>query len=132
MTHPCSLRGRTVALIAFCLLAGLVGCGSKTDVISSADAATTPVANRASGGDSAGLPTDENLLQQIAYFTGGAYVRSSGADFGLDYLYERQLAKLEKHDVEKKMEKKYQDRYQWFLIAALAVLVGETFVVAWQ
>src|SRR5437868_771732 len=65
MTHPCSLRGRTVALIAFCLLAGLVGCGSKTDVISSADAATTPVANRASGGDSAGLPTDENLLQQI-------------------------------------------------------------------
>jgi len=60
------LMGRhAVALIAFGLLAGLVGCGSKTDATSSADTATTPVANRGSGGDNAALPSDENILQQI-------------------------------------------------------------------
>ena len=46
---------------------------------------------------------NENLLQQIAYITGGAYVRSAGAEFGLDYLYDRQLSKLKKHDMQEKM-----------------------------
>jgi Ca-activated chloride channel family protein len=61
---------------------------------------------------------NENLLQRIAYTTNGAYVRSSGAQFGLDYLYEQQLSKLEKQEIENKMEKKYQERFQWFLTVA--------------
>ena len=65
---------------------------------------------------------NENLLQQIAYITGGAYVRSSGAQFGLDYIYEQQLSKLEKHETENKQEKKYHERFQWFLSIALIAL----------
>jgi len=34
------------------------------------------------------------LLEQIAYITDGAYIRSGGSEFGLDYLYDRQLIKL--------------------------------------
>lgn len=66
---------------------------------------------------------NENLLQQIAYVTGGAYVRSSGAQFGLDYLYEKQLSRIEKREIDQKKEKKYYERYQWFLSVALAALL---------
>ncbi len=56
---------RAVALVTFCLLAGIVGCGSKSDATSATDAVTTPVVNRASGAENAALPSDDNLLQQI-------------------------------------------------------------------
>jgi len=70
---------------------------------------------------------NENLLQQIAYVTGGAYVRSSGAQFGLDYLYKKQLSKIEKHGTEQKMQKKYYERFQWFLAVALVALFASSF-----
>src|SRR5258707_13950776 len=53
-----------VASIGFCLMAVIAGCGSKTEVPPT-DTVATPVANRASGGDNASLPSDDNLLQQI-------------------------------------------------------------------
>ncbi|MBI4309918.1 MAG: VWA domain-containing protein, partial [Candidatus Omnitrophica bacterium] len=74
---------------------------------------------------------NENLLQQIAYITGGAYVRSSGAQFGLDYLYDQQLAAIEKHDIDSKIEKKYHEQFQWFLAAALIALMAEAALPAW-
>ena len=61
---------------------------------------------------------NENLLQQIAYITGGAYIRQRGAEFGLDYLYDQQLSKLKKHDAEVKMAKLYDERFQWPLTLA--------------
>ena len=70
---------------------------------------------------------NEKLLQEIAYLTAGAYVRSSGTEFGLDYLYERQLSKLEKHEIEQKQQKKYHERYQWFLSVALAAFFYSSF-----
>lgn len=75
---------------------------------------------------------NENLLQQIAYATGGAYVRSSGAQFGLDYIYEQQLSNIEKHDFDTKMEKKYFDRYQWLVALVLVFLVLENMVTVWK
>lgn len=71
---------------------------------------------------------NENLLQRIAYETGGAYVRSSGAEFGLDYIYEQHLARLEKREIEEKMQKKYFERFQLPLVLALALLLFETFL----
>jgi Ca-activated chloride channel family protein len=68
---------------------------------------------------------NENLLQQIAYVTGGAYVRSGGAKFGLDYIYDEQLSKLKKHDAEEKMAKLYDERFQWPLTLAFALLLAE-------
>lgn len=70
---------------------------------------------------------NENLLQQIAYITGGAYVRSSGAQFGLDYLYEKQLSGIEKHSFDEKKQKKYHERFQWPLSIALIALFFSSF-----
>ena len=69
---------------------------------------------------------DENLLQQIAYITGGAYIRSGGTQFGLDYLYDQQLSKLKKHDAQEKMAKLYDERFQWPLTLAFGFLLAET------
>ena len=71
---------------------------------------------------------NENLLQRIAYETGGAYVRSSGAEFGLDYIYQQHLDKLEKRKINDKMQKKYFERFQFPLALAFAFLLMETFV----
>jgi len=71
---------------------------------------------------------NENLLQQIAYITGGAYVRSGGAQFGLDYLYDKQLSKLKKHDEQEKLAKQYDERFQWPLAMAIAFLLAETLI----
>jgi Ca-activated chloride channel family protein len=71
---------------------------------------------------------NENLLQQIAYITDGAYIRSSGVQFGLDYLYDRQLSKLKKHDAEVKMARLYDERFQWPLTLAFILLLAETLI----
>jgi Ca-activated chloride channel family protein len=72
---------------------------------------------------------NENLLQQMAYVTGGAYVRSGGAQFGLDYLYDQQLSKLKKHDAEAKIARQYDERYQWPLTVAFILLLVETMLL---
>lgn len=68
---------------------------------------------------------NENLLQQIAYITGGAYVRSGASEFGLDYLYDRQLSRLKKHDTDEKTAKVYDERFQWPLTVAFLILLAE-------
>ncbi len=72
---------------------------------------------------------NENLLQQIAYTTGASYVRAGGAQFGLDYLYEQQLAKLEKRDIEEKQERRYNERFQWPLTLALICLLLDALLI---
>ena len=76
---------------------------------------------------------NENLLRQIALTTGGMYVRASGAEFGLDFIYEHELTKLpigslreEKRDIEQKMKKHYQERFQIPLAVAFILLLIET------
>jgi len=69
---------------------------------------------------------DETILQKIARVTGGAYVRASGGKFGMDLIYEQQLAKLERRDFKSKMEKKYYERFQIPLAISLALLLTET------
>lgn len=68
---------------------------------------------------------NENLLAQIAYITGGVYVRSGAARFGLDYLYDQQLLKLKKHDAQAKMARLYDERFQWPLTLAFGLLLAE-------
>jgi hypothetical protein len=52
-------------------------------------------------------------------------VRSAGANFGLDYLYDRQLSKLKKHDAEGRMARQYDERFQWPLTLAFGFLLAE-------
>ncbi len=69
---------------------------------------------------------NESLLQQIALTTSGMYVRSSGAEFGLDFIYEHELSHLEKRDIEQKMKKHYHERFQIPLTVAFILLLLET------
>jgi Ca-activated chloride channel family protein len=68
---------------------------------------------------------NEELLQKIALSTGGSYVRATSAEFGLSLLYDKSISKLEKHDIESKMRKHYQERFQIFLAVALLLLFVE-------
>jgi len=78
-----------------------------------------------SAGNAVKSRLNENLLQQIAYITGGAYVRSGGTQFGLDYLYDQQLSVLKKHDAEEKLARLYDERFQWPLTLAFVLLFAE-------
>lgn len=66
----------------------------------------------------------EPLLQQIAEATGGVYMRSQNDSFGLseivEYLDELEATKLSVISFEE-----YDEQYQWFLAAALVLLVVE-------
>jgi Ca-activated chloride channel family protein len=69
---------------------------------------------------------NEELLQQVALGTGGVYVRASGAEFGLDLIYDQELARLEKREIEGRKEKRYYDQYPFPLAVAFLLLVIET------
>ena len=69
---------------------------------------------------------NENLLQKIALETGGGYVKSSGAQFGLDLIYDQELSKLEKREIESKTQRKYYERFQIPLAVAIILLATET------
>ena len=68
---------------------------------------------------------NEGLLKEIAAATGGAYVRSSGAELGLDYIYDNYLSHLEKRDIESKVERRYHERFQIPLLLAFLLLLVE-------
>ncbi len=69
---------------------------------------------------------NEPLLREIALSTEGVYVKASGAQFGLDLIYEHDLSKMEKRELESKKEKKYHERFQFPLSLAVLLLVMET------
>ena len=69
---------------------------------------------------------NEKIMQDIALTTGGVYVRSSGAEFGLDVIYEQYLSKFEKVEFKSQMEKRYHERFQYPLFMAFILLCWET------
>ncbi len=71
---------------------------------------------------------NERILQDVARTTGGTYVRSSGAEFGLDLIYRQNLSKMEKRDIKERMSKLYHERYQLPLTLALLLLIVEPFI----
>ena len=63
-------------------------------------------------------------LKSIAEITGGAYVPVGTANVKLGTLYRDHLSKLTARDIEESIQRRYIDRYQWFLLpAVLAFLV---------
>jgi len=69
---------------------------------------------------------NEKILQQIALATDGAYVHASGAQFGLDLIYDKYLSKMEKHEIKSTMEKRFYERFQIPLAVAFIFLCGHT------
>ncbi len=71
---------------------------------------------------------DETTLQKIALTTGGGYVRASGAEYGLDIIYNEKIATMEKKELESKLQKRYEERYQIPVAIALGLLCLEVFL----
>jgi Ca-activated chloride channel family protein len=61
---------------------------------------------------------NEPMLQQIAGAGSGIYVRATNSDAGLKNVLDA-IDKLEKKQFESKMFSDYEDRFQWFVAAAL-------------
>lgn len=70
---------------------------------------------------------NEQALQEIAAAGSGIYVRASNSDAGLNNVITA-IDKLEKKQFESKMYSDYEDRFQWFISAALVLLLIETFL----
>ena len=80
------------------------------------------------GGNVVKSQLNEELLKSIAISTGGSYVRATQSDSGLVLLYDRSISKLEKKDIEGKMNKQYHERFQYFLGIAMLLLMIEPFI----
>ena len=81
------------------------------------------------GGNVVKSQLNEELLKNIALSTGGSYVRATQSDSGLVLLYDKSISKLEKKDIEGKMNKQYQERFQYFLGIAILLLLIEPFIL---
>ena len=71
---------------------------------------------------------NEELLQQIAETTEGIYTRSRNEDFGLEGIVER-LNQVEASELTEITFVEYDEEYQWFLGAALLLLIAESIVL---
>lgn len=68
---------------------------------------------------------NEELLKEIAFITGGAYIHSSGTDFGLDTIYKNKISHMDKREIKGKMSKQYHEKFQVPLFLAIILLVIE-------
>lgn len=67
---------------------------------------------------------DDNMLRQIAEIGNGIYVRASNSNVGLDKIYD-DISKAEKDEIESKVFTDYDDQFQWFIGAAIILLIIE-------
>ncbi len=71
---------------------------------------------------------DVETLRKIALVTGGkSYIATGGGSLELDALYD-EISSLEKKELESKVHTIYEERYQWFLVPALILLIVESFI----
>ena len=72
---------------------------------------------------------NEEILQEIALETGGAYVRAQTGDDDLRQIYEGQiLKKLEAQNLKSSRQRRYEPRFQWFLIFGFVLILIDTLV----
>jgi len=70
---------------------------------------------------------DPKILQDIAAAANGVYVQATSADIGLDAIMDK-IAEMDKKQMESKMYTDYEDQFQWFLGAALLLLIIEALI----
>jgi len=70
----------------------------------------------------------ESGLQKLALATGGIYVRSAPGDFGFERIISQGIEKLKRSELESRMAKDFEDRFYWFIAAALILLAAENLV----
>lgn len=65
---------------------------------------------------------DDNMLRQIAEIGNGIYRRASNSNVGLNDIFD-EINKAEKTEIETKVFTDYDDQFQWFLGAAIILLI---------
>jgi Ca-activated chloride channel family protein len=70
---------------------------------------------------------DELTLQQIAAAGNGIYIRASYAEIGLNNIF-NEISKMEKKEYESRIFSEYEDRFQYFIGAALLFFLLEIFI----
>jgi len=70
---------------------------------------------------------DEMTLQTISLATGGKYYHATAGEMELDRIFS-EISKLEKKELEGTLVTRYDDRYQWPLLIAMLLVLGEFFI----
>ena len=70
---------------------------------------------------------DDNMLRQIAEIGDGIYRRASNSNVGLDEIFE-EINNSDKTEIESKMFTDYEDQFQWFIGAAILLLIIEILI----
>lgn len=70
---------------------------------------------------------DDNILRQLAEIGDGIYVRASNSNVGLDKIYD-DISKAKKSEIEAKVFTDYDDQFQWFIGAAIILLIIEILI----
>jgi Ca-activated chloride channel family protein len=68
---------------------------------------------------------NEEVLQNLAIKTGGAYVHGTGASLGLEQIFQDHIAKMEKRELQSSLQRRLDPRLQWPLAAAILLIVVE-------
>jgi len=68
---------------------------------------------------------DEATLQQVALATKGYYAHATAGNFGLDTIYRNGIEPMAPKDFETQLMKRFEERFQWPLGLALALLMIE-------
>ena len=71
---------------------------------------------------------NEALLQQIATTSGGAYIRATNADFGLEQIV-AQIENMEQGELTTLRFEEYNEQFQWILAVAAVLLVLESLLL---
>ena len=71
---------------------------------------------------------NEEMLEEIARITDGAYIRSTNQSMGLDEIVES-IERMEKSELEVLRFEEYNEQYQYLLAAALLLLLAEFFIL---
>jgi Ca-activated chloride channel family protein len=70
---------------------------------------------------------DEVTLQKIALLTGGSYVRSVTGNLDLEEIYQKGIRqRVKQKELKSTRRKRWEERFQWFVLAALMLVVGES------
>jgi Ca-activated chloride channel family protein len=70
---------------------------------------------------------DEVTLQKISLATGGKYFHATAGEIELDRIFD-EVNSMEKKELEGALVTRYDDRFQWPLLLAIFLIVGEFFL----
>ncbi|MDH3890225.1 MAG: VWA domain-containing protein [candidate division Zixibacteria bacterium] len=70
---------------------------------------------------------DETTLQKVSLATGGKYYHATAGEIELDRIFD-EISSMEKKELEGALVTRYDDRFQWPLLLAIFLVIGEFFL----